>query len=576
MMNYDPMTGERLTPEAQPQPGNEAGQAPAGNAGSAAQPQGAYAGARFTQPAGMQGSALPGGAQQGTYRQPDGPQAEGMPAPQGAYQQPVYAAPVREPMSEEEKKGLRGLVLPAAIFAIVSLVCLYHNGRGIAVAVWAAAAVILLLQAARVQGRKAGGWSLFWLAGIAVLAVGNVLTNRTFVVRTSWLGIGILMTLYVRDLWQDMGIFRPVRALGELIVTWFQGVSAVPVPFRLTDRHAEGRKKVPWRNVGIVLASIFVCIPVLWLVILMLGEADEIFHRVTLWVLRIPEWLHLDERILIYALWLIAGFYIFFGLSYAARRRAQTPVRIKEPHADPLPATVGLVMFSVVYGVFCVIQILYLFAGGRLGLPEGVTYASYAREGFFQLLFVAVLNLFAVLLVTGVFRPSRAVRILLTFLCGCTYVMIASAAMRMILYVQAYDLSFDRLLVLWFLPCLTVLVTGALISIYRPTFKLMRFFTVTMLIGWMVFAFMKPDAMIARYNLSSGRTEIDHSYWSRNLSTDAAPVIAEHIDEVPAEYLAYYTDRIERAYEQSDVRTFNVSLWRAHRLLGPDAQSSGR
>ena len=45
------------------------------------------------------------------------------------------------------------------------------------------------------------------------------------------------------------------------------------------------------------------------------------------------------------------------------------------------------VLVAVLYVIFCGIQIIYLFGGGG-ELPAGVTYAEYARQGFFQLLVV--------------------------------------------------------------------------------------------------------------------------------------------------------------------------------------------
>ena len=42
--------------------------------------------------------------------------------------------------------------------------------------------------------------------------------------------------------------------------------------------------------------------------------------------------------------------------------------------------------------MFCGIQIAVLFAGDVSALPEGMTYAEYAREGFFQLLLVSGIN----------------------------------------------------------------------------------------------------------------------------------------------------------------------------------------
>lgn len=40
-----------------------------------------------------------------------------------------------------------------------------------------------------------------------------------------------------------------------------------------------------------------------------------------------------------------------------------------------------LVLISVVYVLFCIIQIFSLFLG-KMQLPAGYTYARYAREGF--------------------------------------------------------------------------------------------------------------------------------------------------------------------------------------------------
>ena len=107
-----------------------------------------------------------------------------------------------------------------------------------------------------------------------------------------------------------------------------------------------------------------------------------------------------------------------------------------------------------------------------VSLPEGVTYSSYARQGFFQLLFVAVMNLVMVLMNLKFFKRSRFLNGVLTVICGCTYVMIASAAYRMALYVGEYHLTYLRVLVLWFLLLLACMMAGVVILIYRNRFPL--------------------------------------------------------------------------------------------------------
>ncbi|WP_353960240.1 DUF4153 domain-containing protein, partial [Klebsiella pneumoniae] len=64
-------------------------------------------------------------------------------------------------------------------------------------------------------------------------------------------------------------------------------------------------------------------------------------------------------------------------------------------------------------------QVIYLF-GGLGTLPENYTYASYAREGFFQLVFVCILNLSMVLICKKYFRDNRILKVILTFICSCT------------------------------------------------------------------------------------------------------------------------------------------------------------
>lgn len=51
--------------------------------------------------------------------------------------------------------------------------------------------------------------------------------------------------------------------------------------------------------------------------------------------------------------------------------------------ADASIAITFMTLLTLVYAVFCVIQVVYLFANGLLVLPDGFTFAEYARRGFF-------------------------------------------------------------------------------------------------------------------------------------------------------------------------------------------------
>jgi len=123
--------------------------------------------------------------------------------------------------------------------------------------------------------------------------------------------------------------------------------------------------------------------------------------------------------------------------------------------------------------------------------------------------------------------------VVLTVFSVCTYVMIASAAMRMLLYVDAYSLSFLRILVLWFLALNTLLVSGIILAIYRASFPLFRYFVAVSAICYTVLAYANVDYIIASYNMKSQEKveEIDVDYLL-TLSADAAPVLLPALHEV--------------------------------------------
>ena len=243
-------------------------------------------------------------------------------------------------------------------------------------------------------------------------------------------------------------------------------------------------------------------------------------------------------------------------------------------------------ILSLVYLIFCYIQIVYLF-GGLGSLPENYTYASYAREGFFQLVAVCLINLVLVLGCTKYFQDNQVLKGILTFISICTYIMMASSTYRMLLYIQVYYLTFLRVFVLWALAVIFLLMTGALIMIYHKEFPYTRYCMVTVTILYLLFSFAHPDYWIARYNLSM-EEDIDY-YYLKRLSLDAAPVIFDYNDKSGLNenswFMEYSSKMIKKSYDfqieeldkiwleegnclpkKQSLRTLNFSRWNAYRL----------
>ncbi|HHX11534.1 MAG TPA: DUF4173 domain-containing protein, partial [Clostridiales bacterium] len=217
----------------------------------------------------------------------------------------------------------------------------------------------------------------------------------------------------------------------------------------------------------------------------------------------------------------------------------------------------------------CAIQIMYLFNNGLFVLPKEFTFAQYARRGFFELLVVTVINIGLIVICTSLFKEHKALKAILTIMTICTYIMIFSAAYRMLLYTSAYHLTFFRLLVLLFLIIDFFVLAGVIISVYNSKFPLFNYCVLITAIFYIGFSLSKPDVFIADYNFKHMESvdKMNMYFLTNELSYDAAPVIINYLDEIKdqissyerLDYIDYLNDIIERQ-ENRGIRDYNLSL----------------
>ncbi|GAA5110505.1 DUF4153 domain-containing protein [Pseudonocardia adelaidensis] len=209
--------------------------------------------------------------------------------------------------------------------------------------------------------------------------------------------------------------------------------------------------------------------------------------------------------------------------------RASGPARLRRVEwALPIGLLVTL------FGLFVGVQFATLFGSDDyVRRTTGVTYAEYARGGFWQLLAVTVLALGVVLLASRYApAPSRADRAwkrgLLAVLAGLTLVIVASALRRMWLYQEAYGFTTLRLVVLtcelWLGACFLLVLVAVLRLRARPLVREMAAAGVAALLG---LAALDPDAFVATSNVdrfaSTGQLD---TYYLGTLSADAVPALA--------------------------------------------------
>jgi hypothetical protein len=160
----------------------------------------------------------------------------------------------------------------------------------------------------------------------------------------------------------------------------------------------------------------------------------------------------------------------------------------------------GIILGSVifVYLLFCAVQFTYLFAGA--GLPDGVTYSEYAREGFAQTVAVCAINfvIFGIFLWRG--NRDKFIVTMLGALLALTGVMLVSGAIRLNLYISAFGMTWLRLISAWFIIYLAAVLLLCVIRVLHKKMPIIGICALLLLIWYVALGYLNPDGFINWYN----------------------------------------------------------------------------
>jgi hypothetical protein len=290
----------------------------------------------------------------------------------------------------------------------------------------------------------------------------------------------------------------------------------------------------------------------------------------------LPSFSSLPARALLFALVLFGA----LGFALAARRT----------FADPAPPgarlgvsewAIPLALLDALFLVFVVVQVTVLFGGNDHVLETaGLTYAEYARQGFWQLLVAVVLTVVVVgaarcLAIVRSRREQVLLHALLGALCALTLVVVASALDRLRLYEDAYGLTRPRLAAetfAWGLGGLLalLLLSGAVRQIRK---RFARLVVLGSTVGLLAFSISNPDGRIAERNVERSRTsgKLDISY-AQGLSADAVPALAESPEPARGVVLEPYRARLSGG---DPWYAANLSRSRARELLAAPEAPAG-
>ncbi len=263
----------------------------------------------------------------------------------------------------------------------------------------------------------------------------------------------------------------------------------------------------------------------------------------------------------------------------SAPTEQSAPAKTKSNYALGI-VEIGIVlgMLNLLFLAFVIIQIRYFFGGADMvRITDALTYAEYARRGFFELVWVAALVLPLLLLAHWLLRKDnpaheRIFRLLAGMQVVLLFVIMTSAIGRMRLYQRAYGLTELRLYTTAFMGWLALVFVWFAATVLRGQRE--RFACGALVTGFLMIGalhVMNPDAFIVRVNVAhiqAGRA-LDASYVA-SLSADAVPALFEALPAVGQSERAIIAAGLlnQRAsLAQGDWRSWNWSRREAASLV---------
>ena len=346
---------------------------------------------------------------------------------------------------------------------------------------------------------------------------------------------------------------------GYVVVDWLN--QTFPIPFSnflglfISIKTASKNTK---RGKSILIGIIGICIaiPIIFAVTSLLINSDAGFQKFAEEFLDKIKMDDIGENIIQFIGGVPIACYIFGSVCGNIQKRYTSSIT-KESTDKGLAAArripraailAPLVVLCALYVAYLGVMSVYLFSAFAGTLPEGFTYADYARNGFFELCGVAAINLFVLILTYSFAKRSageypKYMRLFSGILCVMTELLVVTAVSKMLLYIGAYGLSRLRVYVLWFLILLLIVFVILIVWHIRPyiskpaglvPFNAGRPIVVVFVCFMLAIFLANTDGLIAKYNVwqyENGHRQSVDTYMLTDMSYAVLPHLA-HLQEI--------------------------------------------
>lgn len=483
---------------------------------------------------------------------------------------------------------MNSIIIGSFILSIIQSILFWEKKPGISVLIFAIASLILLIYTLeknkKVENRKAQ------IYGIPII----LLSSTYFIYNNSFFrainGIIIILLFVIMSISLNKDKIKLPQFLYKIIAVIFGTIESINDVIEYFKKFKISIKTEKHEKAFKIGKAILISIPIVIIVLALLMSADSIFAGIfdkifetigKIFTIKGGFSILLRIGLIFVTFCCFAGFLI----NLTADNTMFTQKDDKEegktgPNIENITINTILTILNIIYLIFSIIQFTSLF--GKVGNSPDFNYAEYARQGFFQLMFVTFIN-FIVLWIANSnkaeeeksskkYKKTMSIAIILF-----TIIIIISAFYRMNLYEQEYGYTYLRLFVYFALATELILTIPILLYLFEKKINLIKTSIAIVTVMYVGLNFINIDNLIAKKNIdrymgNPEKRNIDLSYLIQNTGTDAISQIIRLLD-AKNEYIVQrvenylYNERENLQSEEKNWQELNFSKLKAEKEL---------
>lgn len=474
----------------------------------------------------------------------------------------------------------------ALIFSIWGVMLFFGKQIGLSMLLFTLPFTYYLISKLEKSEKIVNGKAKILLLPITLLSMTYLIYNNKFFNAVNVLAIILLIAYMIYRLF-NKNVRCNFTLIKQTIGIFFKPFSyAEQALNRLADSFAEKRrfknKKDNTEKMKKVAKAIGITFPIVLVVIILLSSADEVFGSLftdlenfafkIISEIKFTEVIARIMLILFFTVYLIMFFYYIFT-RYKAQEEATLKPKTKK---DNFTIRAILGALNAVYLIFCIIQVKSLFMQ-----KVDINFANYARQGFFQLMVVSVINLVTILIAKRSENKeekgsNRYINLMCVIMIIFTMIILVSSGVRMYYYESTYGYTLLRLLVYCVLVIEAVLLVPTIAYVLNAKINLPKIYFTVIIIAYICINFANFDAVIVARNVDryakTGKIDVD--YIIKKTGTDAVPEISRLLEIMPDTELdkrrlnKYMKTLYEKLDEENmDIRDFNLSKAQAKKTI---------